>query len=107
MKEPIISDLKDVTKEIIDDIKRWLTRSPEYCPFDFDCWNGCHVLFTNLKKTGICPCSAYGEKATVLAFRVICDVWKGYEKCKQKSSKIHRIPADFASKQRNTGAHIG
>ena len=80
MKEPIISDLKDVTKEMIDGIERWLTRWSGYCPFDFDCHNGCQVLFTNL--TGDCPCGIYGEKATVLAFTIICDVWKGYNSCK-------------------------
>ena len=89
MKEPIISDLKDVTKEMIDALEVWLKAVKSdiiwgkySCPFlnffgDPCDKRGCPLLFDNLKTA--CPCYAYGEDATILAFTIICDVWKGYK----------------------------
>lgn len=97
MREPIISNLDGITKEIIDALEDWLKRVKSghcragmTCPFnhmdvdstDERCSLGCMLLFDNkeLKGKAYCPCydCNFGEEATILAFQIICDVWKGY-----------------------------
>ena len=92
MKEPIISGLSGVSKSIIDDLEKWLKNikgsklpSRYNCPFthrgNYLCGKSnknCDKLFDNLDFK--CPCSAYGGKATIRAFKIICDVWPEYNK---------------------------
>lgn len=81
MKEPIISDLEHVTKDMIDALETWLEdKLYSRCPFKkmgSNCECHCYTLFENL-GTHICPCYLYGEEATILAFTIICDVWSAY-----------------------------
>lgn len=89
MKEPIISDLDHVTEEMIKALERWLknVKSGKWaagraCPFNascFTCVGSCNLLFENLSEESCpCPCSFFGQDATVLAFTIICDVWPEY-----------------------------
>lgn len=81
MRESVISNLDGVTREIIDALEVWLeNKLYGRCPFkkmDYNCERYCYLLFENL-GIDICPCYLYGEEATILAFQIICDVWKGY-----------------------------
>jgi hypothetical protein len=96
MKEPVISNLDNVTKRMIDDLEIWLEninngiwKAGKICPFQTmyetgtKCENLCMILFDNDHDTpAYCPCCDYnfGQKATILAFQIICDIWKGYHK---------------------------
>lgn len=94
MKQPKISDLKNIDKDMIKCLENWLKNEIYgYCPFGFlapghinmDAFF-CSDLFDNSSKrddTGHsclykCPCRTYGEEATILAFTIICDVWPVY-----------------------------
>ena len=88
MREPIISDLLEVDEEIINALKIWLKNvkrgkweGDSKCPFE-NIRQSCNLLFENLSPSycGKCPCFRYGEGATILAFTIICDVWKEYHK---------------------------
>lgn len=78
MKEPIISNLEHITKKMIKALERWLADEKyDRCPFRLNCERRCHLLFENLSEEH-CPCFFFGQDATVLAFTIICDVWKAY-----------------------------
>lgn len=92
MKEPKISDLKNVNEGMINEIEEWL-KEKEYgaCPFKAGCSQSgidCNKLFDNLKDSKyLCPCLIYGVEATVLAFTIICDIWKVYHKRRKKNER--------------------
>ena len=87
--EPIISDLKDVTQDMIDAIEEWMLDVREYrmiadsaCPLAKESCEGtdCSMLFENIRPCCHgCPCHLYGQKETMLAFTIICDVWPAYK----------------------------
>ena len=90
MKEPIISDLAGVNEDMIECLEKWLV-DKQYLNCPFCCVPkyititdvmACDKLFNNLSKgkhtCDQCPCRTFGREATILAFTIICDVWKGY-----------------------------
>jgi hypothetical protein len=86
MKELIISDLEHVTKKMIDALETWLKnvksgkwQGDDTCPFR-ETEGICNLLFKNLSIGDCknCPCFTYGQDATILAFTIICDIWKAY-----------------------------
>lgn len=95
MKQPIISDLEYVTKDMIDALETWLENikngnwlAGETCPFrnyelNVTCSDSCMRLFDNKPPSdgkAYCPCydCNFGQEATILAFTIICDVWTVY-----------------------------
>lgn len=92
MKEPIISDLKNVTEERIKNLRFWLGvvkinpwKADTECPFTniLPCEEneGCNMLFDNLTHNfKYCPCHIYGQESTIIAFEIICDMWESENK---------------------------
>lgn len=80
MKELIISNSEHVTKKMINALEVWLeNKLYSRCPFEkmgYKCERHCYILFENWEDS--CPCYLYGEAETILAFSIICDVWKAY-----------------------------
>jgi hypothetical protein len=86
MKQPIISNLDHVTKKMINALEAWLKnvksgkwQGDDTCPF-LEAEGTCDLLFENLSigYCKNCPCFTYGQEETILAFTIICDVWKAY-----------------------------
>jgi len=99
MRELIISNLDGVTRDMIDALELWLQdvqmgkiKAGKACPFkeyvrieqNISCESLCMILFDNKphRCKAYCPCFDYnfGEKASILAFTIICDIWKVYYK---------------------------